>query len=116
MILLDSLENFDQVASEILSYIEGKHWGDLTLEEINLIQDRNKRIEYRRNFKNCFMCLINPLYTGIKNKSKFSFSNPDNLLTCRNMVKDLLDYYYKKGYTRDEIIVIASDYDIKKKY
>lgn len=113
---MDSFENIDQITEQITEYIESKHWGDLTLAEIEIIKDRDKRIEYRRKFKRCFMYIINPLYTGIKNKSRFNFSNPDNLLTCRNMLKDLMDYYYKKGYSREEIINIASENDMKKKY
>lgn len=116
MILLDSFENNSQNLSLDKKSVEDKHWMDLTLEEISLIKDNEKRYQYRKSIKNFFMCIINPLYRGIKNKNKFAFSNSNNLLTCRNMIKDLMRYYYQKGYTKDEIINIASENDYKKRY
>lgn len=110
------MEDFDNLILEESSRIENSHWSDLTLEEISLIKDSKKRIEYQSNWKHCFRYIINPLYSSIKNQNKFHFSNPDNMLTCRNMLKDLMDYYYNKGFSRDQIIKIVSDNDIKKKY
>ena len=115
MTLLDD-EVVEQIVQQETERINNSHWADLTIEELEMIEDKEKRIEARRQFKRCFMYVINPLYTGIKNKSKFEFSKPDSLLTCRIMMKDLMSYYYNKGFTREEIIKIASDYDIKKRY
>ena len=115
MTLLDD-EVVEQIVQQETERINNSHWADLTLEEIGMIEDKEKRKEARKQFKRCFMCVINPLYTGIKNKSKFEFSHPDKLLTCRTMMKDLMNYYYNKGFTRDQIIQIATDNDTKKRY
>lgn len=98
-----------------LEIINNSHWGDLTLEEISEIKDIEKRKEYRRRWEFCHKHIINPLYSSIKD-SKFNFSNSDQYLTCRNMLKDIMDYYYKKGYSKKEIVDIALERDNKKKH
>lgn len=115
MKLLDN-ESIDKLNQKITEYLADKHWADLTRSEIDLIEDPKKKKEYKEKSESCFKWVISPLYSGIKRSSGFRFSNPDNLLTCRNMIKDLMDYYYNLGYTRDEIIDIASENDINKKY
>jgi len=116
MILLDRHSNFDEVTVQINAYIESKHWADLTLEEMELIQERSKKVQYKRNFNKYFSCVINPLYNGIENKGQFKFSNPDNMLTCRNMVQDLMNYYYGKGFTREDIAKLATEMNAHKKH
>lgn len=115
MTLLDD-KTINLIVQQETERINNSHWADLTLEEIGQIGDKEKRNEARRQFKRCLVCVINPLYTGIKNKSKFEFSNPNELLTCRTMMKDLMNYYYNKGFTREEIVKIATDKDIRKRY
>lgn len=115
MTLLDN-EAIALIIQQETERINNSHWADLTLEDIDLIENNEKRSEANRQFKRCIRGVINPLYTGIKDKSKFKFSKPDNLLTCRIMMRDLMSYYYKKGFTREEIVQIATDSDIKKRY
>lgn len=109
------MDQFEEALKKYSEYINSKAWGDLTSDDIELIEDIEKRKEFRQKYQKCFRYVINPLYSSIKSRN-FKFSNPDNLLTCRNMMSDLMKYYYKKGFTRDEIINIACENDCKKKY
>ena len=70
-----------------------KDWMDVTLQEIYEIKDIRKRIQYRKKCEFCLTQVIKPLYVNIKNKKGFSFSKPDEELTCRTMIKDLMSSY-----------------------
>lgn len=110
---MDNLENVEKLNDDIQKYLESSDWCDLTVEEISLIKDDAKRFLYRKEVRNYLIKIINPLYSAIK--GKFKFSNPDNMLTCRNMMEDLMKYYYGLGYSRDQIINIAVETNNKKK-
>ncbi|MBE6138380.1 MAG: hypothetical protein E7173_01375 [Firmicutes bacterium] len=105
---MDNNSNVNDLGVQIESYLESKEWYDLTLKEMELITDRSKKVQYKRKFNEYFSSVINPLYDGIKNKGQFKFSHADDALTCRNMVQDLLKYYYDNGFTRDEAIRLAT--------
>ncbi|MDD2435533.1 MAG: hypothetical protein PHO63_04690 [Bacilli bacterium] len=96
------------IANQYLKIIESKKWPDLTLDEIELIRDKDKRIDYRKRFFFCFKNVINPLYTNLPKKGQFTFSLIDKQLTCRIMVQDLKEHYLKYNYTKDDIIYIIS--------
>ena len=108
-LLQKSIENY-------LKFIEDKNWPDLTKEQIELIKDDSKRKEYLKKYKECVRKVIMPLIWHIDNKSHFKFTNPDNLLTCNNMMKDIYSYYQKKGYDKKDLCTIASDKDVGKRY
>lgn len=97
-----------EIANQYLKAIESRNWPDLTLDEIELIRDQDKRIDFRKRFFFCFKNVINPLYTNLPKKGQFTFSLPDKELTCRLMVRDLKKHYLKYKYTNDDIIYIIS--------
>lgn len=97
-----------ELAKQYIEEIEKKEWPDLTLDEIELIKDKDKRINFRKRFFYCFKHVINPLYNNLPKKGKFSFSESDKHLTSRMMVNELKEHYYKYNFTRDDIIDIIS--------
>lgn len=99
-----------------LEQIEGKNWADLTKNEMKLIADEVKKVEYLKKYKECMENLILPLLYSMSNSSNFKFSNPDSLLTCNNMMKDIYNYYQKRGFKKAELSVIASEKDPKKNH
>ena len=96
--------------------IQKKEWYELTTDEMALINDPKKRGEYQKLVCQCLRSLINPLYDSIKNRGRFKFSVSDKLLTCEIMVRELMNYYKKQGFTKEEIINIACEADSSKKY
>ena len=94
--------------------IKDEAWIDLTFQELDEIKDLKKQGEYRRQINFCYLHVINPLYSGIKDKSKFKYTS--DRLTCKNMMDDLTNYYYKKGFTKEEIIKIIKENDFNKRY
>lgn len=100
-------------------YVEGlqnKEWYELTIDELKLIKDSKKRNEYIKKARLCLRYLINPLYDSIKNRSKFKFSVSNKHLTYQIIVRELFEYYKKKGFDKEEIINIAYEADPEKKY
>lgn len=84
--------------------INNAHWADLTFDEIPLIDDIEKRREYRKVRRKFHLQIINPLANSVPRK--FKFSVPDEHLTYRIMMNDYMTYFYSKGMTRDEIIAM----------
>lgn len=93
-----------------------KDWYELTTDELELIKDSKKRNEYKKRVRLCLRSLINPLYDSIKNKGRFKFSVSNKHLTCQIMVRELVAYYKKQGFDKQEIINIACEADSTKKY
>lgn len=104
-----------KAAEEKIKEIENKKWYDMTDAEIDIIGDVRKQFSYMKKRRDCMASLINPLYDAILSKKSFSFSNPENLLTSKNMLLDLLNYYKNKGYTQEQIIEIIKNNNSSKK-
>ena len=60
--------------------------------------------------------LILPLLYNMSNNLEFKFSNPDEGLTCNNMIRDIYAYYKKRGDIKEDLIGIASEKNTNKKY
>ena len=99
-----------------LEDLEGKNWPNLTKGEIELIRDEQKRKEYLKKYRECMNVVILPLLYNMDNRNNFKFSNPDNLLTCNNMMKDIYAYYKKRGFNKEELCVIATEKKTGKGY
>ena len=52
--------------------INNAHWSDLTLDETELIEDKQKRIEYKKEQRKFHIHIINPLANSVPRKFKFS--------------------------------------------
>lgn len=96
--------------------LEQKNWSDLTKEQIYTIRDDLKRKEYLKKYHECMKIVILPLLYNIGNSNKFHFTNPDNLLTSNNMMKDIYNYYKKRGFNKEDLITIASEKKVGKGY
>lgn len=83
---------------------EDMQWADLTIYEIEKIEDVEKKQHYRSEYRRCLTQIINPLLSTINNKDFKISTQP---LTCRNMLKDLMNYY--DGYSREEIVELISN-------
>lgn len=97
-----------ELAKQYIEEIERKEWPDLTIDEIELIRDKQKRIDFRKRFFYCFKHVINPLYNNLPKKGKFAFSESDKNLTSRKMVNQLKEHYYKHKFTRNDIIEVIT--------
>lgn len=99
-------EDFKLIVEKILEQekarINSADWPDLTIDEISLIEDPEKRKEYRQKMRHFHINIINPLANSVSRK--FTFSVPDNCLTYRIMMNDYMTYFYKKKKTREQII------------
>lgn len=82
--------------------INNAHWADLTLDEMELIEDKKKKVEYKKEQRKFHIHIINPLANSVPRK--FKFSVPDESLTYRIMMNDYMKFFYGKGMTRDQII------------
>ena len=113
-----SIISFDinQSIEDYISQIEKEEWYNLTDNQINLMTDIKKQFRYMKKRRDCFALLISPLYEAIKDKKNFNFSNPENLLTCKNILEDLFCYYNKKNLSVKQIIEIAKEDNPRKKY
>lgn len=92
-----------------LQDLENKGWADLTEKEMELIADELKRKEYLKKYKECMRAVILPLLYNMDSGKGFKFSNPDSLLTCNNMMKDIYNYYKKRGFNKEDLIIIAGE-------
>lgn len=104
------LGELEKSFEEYKKRINEKHWADLTIVDIEYVTD----IEKKKQFKNSLRYIINPLLYHMKSQRSFKFSHEDNDLTCRNMLKDIFDYYQKLGFNRKDIARIACDRSNKK--
>jgi hypothetical protein len=83
----------------IINEINKKKWYDLSIHEINMIEDIKKRNEYLKEYYFCFRNIINPLYNSI-NTNKYKFTED---MSCKQIVNQLKEIYYKKGKTKEEM-------------
>lgn len=102
------MNNFDLETIEKI--VNEKHWADLTISDMDYVID----LEKRKRFKNTLRYIINPLLYHMKSMKSFKFSHKDNELTCRNMLKDIFDYYQRLGFDKKDITYIACDRSNKK--
>lgn len=97
-------------------YINSKHWADLTEKQIEMIVDEEKRKLYLKKYQECMNAFILPLLYNMSNKSGFKFSDPNESLTCNNMIREIYAYYQKRGYTKEDLNNIALEKNTNKKY
>lgn len=88
-------------------------WADLTLDQVELIDDIVFKREIKKKIRYCVIHIINPLYTPLI-KTSFKFSVKDKELTCRMMISELKDYYYAKNVTREELVDQITNWHKKK--
>lgn len=100
---------FEKSLEMYIDDLEQKKWSDLTKEQICSIRDELKRKEYLKKYQECMKAVILPLLYNMDNSQKFHFANPDNLLTCNNMMKDIYNYYKKRGFNKEDLIIIAGE-------
>lgn len=87
--------------------VKNLHWADLTFKELELIDDSEKKREYRKLMLDFHMRVINTFSTLVS--KDFKFSVPNERLTYRIMATDYMNYFYSKGMTREEIIKMMSN-------
>ena len=97
----------DEILQLEKARINNAHWADLTIDELNLIDDLDKRRDYRKKINEFHMRIINTFSTLVP--SNFRFSVPNERLTYRIMATDYMNYFYAKGMTKEEIIKIMVD-------
>jgi len=106
-----NIDDLKELEKEIVNLEKGRinsaHWSDLTLSELELIVDPEKRKEYRRQINEFHMRIINT-FSGLVPQS-FQFSVPNDQLTYRIMATDYMNYFYSKGITREEIVKMLSE-------
>lgn len=78
-------------------------WPDVPIRSVTLISDKEKRKEYIKKIKLCYSRVINVLVGEIKNRN-FNFSLSDEELTCRIMVREIMQELYKQNYTKQNML------------
>lgn len=105
---IDGLKEFEK---EIMNFEKGRinsaHWADITLSELELIEDLEKRKEYRKQINDFHMRIINTFSSLVP--KDFQFSVPNHKLTCMIMATDYMNHFYSKGMTREEIVKMLSE-------
>ena len=106
-----SIDSLKELENEIMNLekqrINNAEWADLTLSELELIDDLEKKKEYRKKINEFHMHIINTFSTLVS--SDFKFSVPNGKLTYRIMATDYMNYFYAKGMTREEIVKMMVD-------
>ena len=103
----DILDLSSQILIKEKERINNSHWADLTLQELDLIDDIIKRKEYRKSMNEFHMRIINTFSAFVSKDFKFSVSK--DKLTYRIMANDYMNYFYNKGMTREQIIEMLSN-------
>lgn len=104
------LEAIKDSFDEYKKIVNSKQWFDLTVQDLEFVDD----IEKKKKFRYFFTHVINPLLYHMKTMKDFKFSHSDNDLTCKNMLEDVLDYYQNLGFDKSDIAQIACDRSSKK--
>lgn len=104
------LEAIEKSFEKYKQIVNNKHWADLTISDLSYVTD----IEKKKQYKNSLRYIINPLLYHMNSMRSFKFSHSDDELTCRNMLKDIFNYYEKLGFDRKDIEQIACDRSSKK--
>lgn len=81
-------------------------WPDVPIRSVTLISDEEKRVEYIKKIKLCYSRVINVLVGKIKNRN-FNFSLSDEELTCRIMVREIMQELYKQNYSKQDMLDIV---------
>lgn len=97
---LEALGNL--IVKQEMERINNAHWSDLTVDEINLIEDKQKRKEYCDIIRKVHIHIVNPLANSVPRK--FKFSKPDEFMTYRMIISEYMNYFYSKGMNRKQII------------
>lgn len=104
---IDDLKELEQQITDLeKKRINAAHWADLTLSEIELIDDAKKRKEYRKRINEFHVRIINTFSSLVPRNFSFSVSN--HKLTYRTMTTDYMNYFYSKGMSREEIVKMLS--------
>jgi len=82
-------------------------WIDLTLKQIEQVEDKTKRKEYKKQIREFLINIINPLAMSVPRSFKFSVN--DEELTYQQMLDDYVKYFYTKGKSREDIVKIIKD-------
>ena len=105
-----NIKDLKELEQEIIALekarINNYDWADLTFAELELIDDVEKRKEYRKQMNDFHMRIINTFSSLVP--SNFQFSVPNHKLTYRIMATDYMNYFYSKGMTREEIVKMLS--------
>ena len=83
-------------------------WPDLYIKDFGAsqVEDTKTLIAKQKKMKSFYMDFLLPLYKPVQNKKSFSFSVPDEELTCRIMFQDL-KAYHKIENVRDLLYKVA---------
>lgn len=106
------MEQIEKYFEEQIKIVNEKNWFDLTVSDLHYLRDAEKGRKYRKMFR----CIIDPLLAHMKSMKTFEFSRNSDELTCKEIVREIYDYYYKRGFDNKEIFEIAKDNNFKKKY
>lgn len=106
-----NVDNLKELGKEIMHLeterINKAHWADLTLSELELIEDLEKQKEYRKQMNEFHMRIINTFAHLVP--TNFQFSVPEHKLTYRIMATEYMNYFYAKGMSREEIVKMLSE-------
>ena len=106
-----NINNLTELGKEIMDLekkrVNNAQWADLTLTELELIDDVEKRKEYRKQINEFHMRIINTFSSLVP--KDFQFSVPEHKLTYRIMATDYMNYFYSKGMTKEEIVKMLSE-------
>lgn len=89
-------------------------WFNLNLFQIRSMRDNDKKTSFLRLRKECIKNLILPLLNSLPLHTGFKFSNTNDYLSCKDMLKELIVEYKKREYSKQEIIDIINGKRVKK--
>lgn len=74
-------------------------WFHMTLNEIFSMKDEESAIEFAKFYHGRFQKLM----SKVEEKEHFTFSKPMEELTPEDMMKEVLLYYQKEGFPKEEV-------------
>ena len=83
-------------------------WPDLYFKDFGAsqVEDKKELVLKQKKMKSFYTMILLPLYKPVQNSKKFNFSVPDEKLTERIMLKDLMNYY-KLDNSRDVLTKVG---------
>jgi len=90
--------DIEEIKKIVLNEKNSKEWYDLTLDEIEMIEDPEKRREYMKKVKFCIRYIINPLQSAL-NVRKINFPKE----TCKGILDTLTQLYKKRNMTKEDM-------------
>lgn len=93
--------------------INSLDWYNLTLKDLELIDDKEKIKEIKKNMNEFHMTFINNCSMLVGDD--FQFSVPKDKLTYKIMSEDYMNYFYNKGMTKEQIIEMITNNKGKQK-